>query len=55
MDNRHVTLAAGSGLLLQNAEKGGEIALMWSDGDRSFFLSGLLSEAQAIAAANELH
>jgi len=55
MDNRHITLAAGSGLLLQNAEKGGEIALMWSDGDRSYFLSGLLSEAQAIAAANELH
>jgi hypothetical protein len=55
MNNHHVTLASGSGLLLQNAEKGGEMAFMWSDGDRSYFLSGLLTEAQAIAAANELH
>lgn len=55
MDNHHVTLASGPGLLLQNADKGGELALMWSDGDRSYFLSGLLTEAQAIAAANELH
>lgn len=55
MDNRQVRLAAGSGLLLQNADKGGELALMWSDGDRSYFLSGLLTEAQAIATANELH
>jgi hypothetical protein len=54
MDNRHVRLAAGSGLLLQNAEKGGELVLMWSDGERSYFLSGLLTEAQAIATANAL-
>ena len=54
MDNRHVRLAAGDGLLLQNADKGGELVLMWNDGERSYFLSGLLSEAQAIAAANAL-
>jgi hypothetical protein len=54
MDNRQVRLNSGSGLLLQNAEKGGELALMWSDGDRSYFLSGLLSEAQAIATGNAL-
>jgi len=54
MDNRQVPLASGSGLLLQNAEKGGELALMWNSGDRSYFLSGQLSEAQAIAVANGL-
>jgi len=54
MDNRQVPLASGSGLLLQNAEKGGELALMWSSGGRSYFLSGLLTEAQAVAAANDL-
>lgn len=54
MDNRQVQLASGSGLLLQNAEKGGELVLMWSSGDRSFYMSGLMSEAQAIATANSL-
>jgi hypothetical protein len=54
MDNRQVRLRSGSGLLLQNAEKGGELALLWSDGERSYFLSGLLSEDQAIAAGNAL-
>jgi hypothetical protein len=55
MNNHQVRLNSGSALLLQNAEKGGEIALMWSSGDRSYFLSGLLTEAQAIDAANALH
>jgi hypothetical protein len=54
MDNRQVRLSSGSGLLLQNAEKGGELALMWSDGERSYFLSGLLSEDRAIATGNAL-
>jgi len=54
MDNRQVRLRSGSGLLLQNAVKGGELALMWSDGERSYFLSGLLSEDQAMAAGNAL-
>ena len=54
MDIRQVPLASGTGLLLQNGDKGGELALMWSTADRSYFLSGLLTEAQAIATANSL-
>jgi hypothetical protein len=54
MDIREVKLTAGSGLLLQNADKGGELALMWSDADRSYFLTGLLTETQAIAVANSV-
>jgi hypothetical protein len=54
MDIHDVTLMSGRGLLMQNAEKIGELALMWNAGDRSFFLSGLLTEQQAIAIANGL-
>ena len=54
MDIRQVPIGSGTGLLLQNADKGGELALMWSTADRSYFLSGQLTEAQAIAAANSL-
>ena len=54
MDIRQVPLASGTGLLLQNADKGGELAFMWSAADRSYFLTGLLTEAQAIATANSL-
>jgi hypothetical protein len=54
MDIREVRLNSGSGLLLQNADKGGELAFMWSTEDRSFFLSGLMTEAEAIALANSL-
>jgi hypothetical protein len=51
MDIRQVPMAAGPGLLLQNADKGGELAFMWSVGDRSYFLTGLIGEEQAIAVA----
>jgi hypothetical protein len=54
MDIREVRLNAGTGLLLQNADKGGELALMWSSADRSYFLTGLMPEAEAIAMANSL-
>jgi hypothetical protein len=54
MDIREVQLGAGPGMLLQNAEKGGELALMWSDADRSYFLTGLVTENQAIAIANSV-
>lgn len=54
MDIREVRLTSGSGLLLQNADKVGELALMWSDADRSYFLTGLLTEAQAIVVANSI-
>ena len=54
MDIRQVPMLSGSGLLLQNADKGGELAFMWSTGDRSYFLTGLLPEEQTIATANSL-
>jgi hypothetical protein len=54
MDNRQVEVTGGHGLILQNAEKGGELAFMWSTAERSYFLFGLLTEAQAIADANAL-
>ena len=54
MDIREVRLNAGNGLLLQSADKGGELALMWSDADRSYFVTGLMTEAQVIAMANSL-
>src|SRR5262245_46699226 len=36
MDIRQVPLPGGPGLLLQNADKGGELAFMWSSADRSY-------------------
>src|SRR5262245_13759393 len=54
MDIRQVPMASSTRLLLQNADKGGELAFMWSAGDRSYFLTGLVSEDQAIAFANSL-
>jgi hypothetical protein len=54
MDVHEVQLNAGPGMLLQNAEKSGELALMWSDADRSYFLTGLVTENQAIAIANSV-
>jgi hypothetical protein len=54
MDIREVQLTTGSGLLLQNADKGGELVLMWSTVDRSYFLSGLMAEDEAIDMANSL-
>src|SRR5262249_43558636 len=54
MDIRQVALPSGSGLLLQNADKGGELAFMWSTGDRSYFLTGLVTEDEVIAIAKTL-
>jgi hypothetical protein len=54
MDIREIKLTAGTGLLLQNADKGGELAFMWSDADRSYVLTGLMTETQAIALANSV-
>jgi len=54
MDIHQVPLTSGSGLLLQNAEKGGELAFMWSTGSRSYFLTGLVTEEEAIALAKSL-
>ena len=51
MDIQQVPLTSGPGLLLQNADKGGELIFMWSIGDRSYFLTGLITEDQAIAVA----
>jgi hypothetical protein len=54
MDVHQVKLRAGSGTLLQNGSKQGELALAWSDADRTYFLSGQLTEAEAIATADSV-
>ena len=54
MDIHEVQLTTGKGLLLQNADKGGELALMWSSPDRSYFISGLMTETEVIALANSV-
>jgi hypothetical protein len=54
MDIRQIPLPGGPGLLLQNADKGGELAFMWSGADRSYFLTGLLKEDDAVAVARAL-
>ena len=55
MDIRQMQLKSGSGLLVQNAAKGGELAFLWSTGDRTYFLFGLMSENDAVATANALN
>jgi hypothetical protein len=54
MDVHQVKLKAGSGTLFQNGSKQGELALAWSDADRTYFLSGQLTEAEAIATADSI-
>jgi len=54
MDIRSVKLRNGSALFLQNASKQGEVALAWSDSDRTYFLSGFLTESQATAMADAI-
>jgi hypothetical protein len=54
MDVHQVKLRTGSGTLFQNASKQGELALAWSDADRTYFLSGQLTEAEAVAAADSV-
>jgi len=54
MDIHEVRLNSGPGVLLQNAGKVGELALAWTSADRSYFVTGLLTEAQAIELANSI-
>jgi hypothetical protein len=54
MDIHEVRLNSGPGILLQNADKVGEIAFAWSSADRSYFITGQLTEAQVIEIANSL-
>jgi hypothetical protein len=54
MDIHEVRLNSGSGTLLQNADKVGELAFAWSSADRSYFLSGQLTEPQVVEIANSI-
>jgi hypothetical protein len=54
MDIHDVRLNSGTGVLLQNGDKVGELALAWSNADRSYFITGQLTEAQVIEIANSL-
>lgn len=54
MDIHEVRLNSGPGLLLQNGDKVGQLALAWSSADRSYFLTGFLTEAQVIEIANSI-
>jgi len=54
MDIHEVRLNSGSGLLLQNGSKIGDLALVWSTADHIYFLTGGLTEAQVIELANSI-
>ena len=54
MDIREVRLNSGSGLLLQNGSKIGDLALVWSTADHIYFLTGGLTEAQIVELANSI-
>ena len=54
MDVHDVKLHAGTGTLLQNGSKQGELALAWSDDERTYFLSGQLTEAEAVSTADSI-
>src|SRR5215471_14409695 len=54
LDIHDVRLNSGSGVLLQNGDKVGELALAWSTADRSYFITGQLTEAQVVEIANSL-
>jgi hypothetical protein len=54
MDIHPVKLRTGSGLFLQNASKQGEVAMAWSDSERTYFLSGFVTESQAVSMADSL-
>jgi hypothetical protein len=54
MDIHDVKLRTGTGTFMQNGSKQGEVALAWSDEDRTYFLSGQLTEAEAIATADSI-
>ena len=54
MDIHDVGLNSGSGVLLQNGDKVGEMAFAWSTADRSYFIAGQLTEAQVVEIANSI-
>jgi len=54
MDIHEVRLNSGSGLLLQNGSKIGDLALVWSTADHIYFLTGALTETQAIELVNSI-
>ena len=54
MDIHQVPLKSGSGLLLQNASKIGDLALVWSTADHVYFLTGGLTETQILELANSI-
>jgi hypothetical protein len=54
MDVHDAKLRAGTATLLQNGSKQGELALAWSDNDRTYFLSGQLTEAEAVSTADSI-
>jgi len=54
MDIHEVRLNSGSGLLLQNGSKIGDLALVWSTADHIYFLTGGLTETQVIELANSI-
>ena len=54
MDIHEVRLNSGSGTILQNADKVGELAFAWSTADRSYFITGQMTEAQVIEIANSI-
>src|SRR5207244_810506 len=54
MDIHEVRLNSGPGLLLQNGSKIGDLALVWSTADHIYFLTGALTETQAIELVNSI-
>src|SRR5262249_55245847 len=48
MDVHEVRLNSGSGVLLQNEDKVGQLALAWGTADRTYFLTGFLTESRVI-------
>ena len=54
MDIHEVSLNSGSGLLLQNGSKIGNLALVWSTADHIYYLTGALTETQVIELANSI-
>ena len=54
MDIHEVRLNSGSGLLLQNGSKIGDLALVWSTADHIYFLTGGLTETRLIELADSI-
>jgi hypothetical protein len=54
MDIHEMRLNSGSGMILQNADKVGDLAFAWSSADRSYFITGHLTEAQVEEIANSV-